>query len=208
MFRFPYLALLSALLSCLLILPASPALAEKTILVFGDSLSAGYGIRQDAAWPALLARRLQERKLDYSVVNASISGETTSGGRARIDALLGRHAPAVVIVALGSNDGLRGLPVATLRENLEAIAGAAQKRQARVLIVGQRLPPNYGPYAATFHAVFGEVARTRKTAFVDFLLDGVATQPGLFQSDNLHPTAEAQPLLLDNVWRGLAPLLK
>ena len=208
MFRFPYLALLSALLSCLLILPASPALAAKTILVFGDSLSAGYGIRQDAAWPALLARRLQERKLDYSVVNASISGETTSGGRARIDALLDRHAPAVVIVALGSNDGLRGLPVATLRENLEAIAGAAQKRQARVLIVGQRLPPNYGHYAATFHAVFGEVARTRKTAFVDFLLDGVATRPELFQSDNLHPTAEAQPILLDTVWRGLEPLLK
>jgi len=134
-----------------------------------------------------------------AVVGASGSGKST---------LLGRHAPAVVIVALGSNDGLRGLPLATLRENLEAIAGAAQKHKARVLIVGQRLPPNYGPYAATFHAVFGDVARARKTAFVDFLLDGVATQPGLFQSDNLHPTAEAQALLLDNVWRGLAPLLK
>lgn len=186
----------------------SSAHATKTILVFGDSLSAGYGIRQDAAWPALLAQRLQAKKFDYSVVNASISGETTSGGRARIDALLKQHRPAIVIVALGSNDGLRGLPVATLRENLAAIAGAAQQRKAHVLIVGQRLPPNYGPYAATFHAAFGEVARSRKTAFVDFLLDGVAMQPGLFQSDNLHPTAEAQPRLLDNVWRGLAPLLK
>lgn len=208
MFRLPFRTLLGALLSCALILPFSSAHAAKTILVFGDSLSAGYGIRQDAAWPTLLAQRLQERKLDYSVVNASISGETTSGGRARIDALLGKHAPSVVIVALGSNDGLRGLPVATLRDNLAAIAGAAQARKARVLIVGQRLPPNYGPYAVQFGNAFGEVARARKTAFVDFLLDGIATQPGLFQADNLHPTAEAQPRLLDNVWRGLAPLLK
>lgn len=208
MFRFPYRALLGASLCCLLFLTTSPAQAAKNILVFGDSLSAGYGIRQDAAWPTLLAQRLQERKLDYSVVNASISGETTSGGRARIAALLGRHQPAIVIVALGSNDGLRGLPIATLRENLTAIVGAAQQHKARVLIVGQRLPPNYGAYATNFHTTFGEVAHARKAAFVDFLLDGVATQPALFQPDNLHPTAEAQPLLLNNVWRGLVPLLK
>jgi len=184
------------------------AQAAKTILVFGDSLSAGYGIRQDAAWPALLALRLQAKHLDYSVVNASISGETTSGGRARIDAALARHAPAIVIVALGANDGLRGLPVATMRDNLAYIAGRAQNTKARVLIVGQRLPPNYGPYAVQFHDVFGEVARAQKAALVDFLLDGVATQANLFQADNLHPTAEAQPRLLDNVWQGLVPLLK
>lgn len=187
---------------------APAAQAAKTILVFGDSLSAGYGIRQDAAWPALLAKRLQEKKIDYTVVNASISGETSSGGRARIDAALARHAPQVVIVALGSNDGLRGLPVAQMRDNLTAIVAAAQKQKAEVLLVGQRLPPNYGGYADEFYQSFRAVAEARKSARVDFLLDGVATQAHLFQADNLHPTAEAQPRLLDNVWRGLAPLLK
>lgn len=190
-----------------LALLAPTAQAAKTILVFGDSLSAGYGIRQDAAWPALLTQRLQEKRLDYSVANASISGETTSGGRARIDAALDKYAPQIVVVALGSNDGLRGLPIAEMRDNLIAIAASAQRKKARVLIVGQRLPPNYGAYAVQFHAAFAEVAKKQKTALVDFLLDGVATQPKLFQADNLHPTAEAQPRLLDNVWRGLAPLL-
>lgn len=191
-----------------LLLIAPAAQAVQTILVFGDSLSAGYGIRQDAAWPVLLAKRLQQKRLDYSVVNASISGETTSGGRTRIDAALARYSPQVVIIALGANDGLRGLPVEQLRDNLTAIVTSAQKKNAQVLLVGQRIPPNYGSYARQFHLVFGEVAKTRKTALVDFLLEGVATEPHLFQSDNLHPTAEAQPLLLNNVWRGLAPLLK
>lgn len=205
MLRFPsirYMLLIG------LALLAPSVQAARTILVFGDSLSAGYGIQQDAAWPALLAKRLQEKKLDYSVVNASISGETTSGGRARLDAALVKHSPAVVIIALGANDGLRGLPVATMRDNLVAMASNAQKAKARVLLVGQRLPPNYGNYALQFHQVFNDVAKSRKTALVDFLLDGVATQPQLFQSDNLHPTAEAQPRLLDNVWQGLEPLLK
>ncbi len=195
------------LFTCLLL--AAPAvLAARTILVFGDSLSAGYGIPQEAAWPSLLAKRLQERKLDYSVVNASISGETTSGGRTRLQDALDKHSPGIVIIALGSNDGLRGLPIATMRENLLAMTETAQQRKARVLIVGQRLPPNYGPYANQFHQVFGEIAKNRKTAFVEFLLEGVALTPSLFQSDNLHPTAAAQPRLLDNVWRGLEPLLK
>lgn len=187
---------------------APTAQAAKTILVFGDSLSAGYGIRQDAAWPALLAKRLQDRQLDYNVVNASISGETTSGGRTRLDAALARHSPHIVIIALGANDGLRGLPIPRMRENLLAMTASAQKSKARVLIVGQRLPPNYGVYALQFQKAFAEVAKARKTALVDFLLDGVATRPELFQADNLHPLAEAQALLLDNVWRGLEPLLK
>ena len=184
------------------------AQAARAILVFGDSLSAGYGIAQEAAWPSLLDKRLKEKRLDYSVVNASISGETTSGGRSRLDAALATHKPAVVIIALGANDGLRGLPIATTRDNLTAMAESAQKAKARVLIVGMRIPPNYGPYADQFHAVFGEVAKARKAALVDFLLDGVATQPRLFQADNMHPTAEAQPRLLDNVWKGLEPLVK
>jgi acyl-CoA thioesterase-1 len=208
MFRVSLPRLARAGLCAALLLLTPLAQAARTVLVLGDSLSAGYGIRQDAAWPALLAQRLQQRNLEYSVVNASISGETSSGGLSRIGPLLERHAPAVVIIALGSNDGLRGLPLPTLRDNLAAMATAAQKRKARVLIVGQRLPPNYGPYAEQFHAVFGDVARARKAALVDFLLDGVATEPALFQADRLHPTAEAQPRLLDNVWQGLAPLLK
>lgn len=202
------LSSLRCLLFGALVLAAPVALAARTILVFGDSLSAGYGIRQDAAWPSLLAKRLQEKKLDYSVVNASISGETTSGGRTRLAAALDKHAPAVVIIALGANDGLRGLPVATMRGNLKAMTEAAQKTKARVLIVGQRLPPNYGAYADQFHAAFADVAKVRNTGFVDFLLDGVALSPELFQQDNLHPTAAAQPLLLDNVWRGLEPMLR
>lgn len=191
-----------------LLIPFSGAQAARNILVFGDSLSAGYGLAQEAAWPSLLDKRLQEKRLDYSVVNASISGETTSGGRSRLDAALATHKPAVVIIALGANDGLRGLPIATTRANLTAMTESAQKAKARVLIVGMRIPPNYGAYADQFHAVFGEVSKARKTALVDFLLEGVAMQPKLFQADNLHPTAEAQPRLLDNVWKGLEPLLK
>ena len=195
------------LIVCLL-LAAPTAQAARTILVFGDSLSAGYGIRQDDAWPALLAQRLQQKRFDYNVVNASISGETSSGGRSRLPAALDKHAPAVVIIALGANDGLRGLPLATLRDNLSNMTASAQQKKARVLIVGQRLPPNYGAYAQQFDKVFGEVAKARKAALVDFLLEGIADQPRFFQADNLHPTREAQPRLLDNVWPGLEPLLK
>ncbi|EXI78046.1 MAG: Esterase TesA precursor [Candidatus Accumulibacter appositus] len=205
MLRFP---IFSSLLLAGLLLLAPAAQAARTILVFGDSLSAGYGIRQDASWPALLARRLQEKKLDYSVVNASISGETSAGGRTRIAAALKKYAPQVVIIALGANDGLRGLPVAQLRANLSAIVSSAQKNKAQVLLVGQRIPPNYGAYATEFEKTFGAVAAAHQAALVDFLLAGVATKPQLFQADNLHPTAAAQPQLLDNVWQGLAPLLE
>ncbi len=201
-------ALRCLLVACSLLLPLTDALAARTLLVFGDSLSAGYGIPRESAWPSLLAARLVEKKIDYNVVNASISGETTSGGRTRLGDALKKHAPEIVIIALGSNDGLRGLPIATLRGNLLAMTEMVQNRKARVLIVGQRLPPNYGPYAEQFRHVFAEVATARKAALVDFLLDGMALTPELFQPDNLHPTAAAQPRLLDNVWRGLEPLLK
>ena len=191
-----------------MLLLAPTAQAAKSILILGDSLSAGYGISQEAAWPSLLDKRLQEKRLDYSVANVSISGETTSGGRSRLDAVLAKHKPAIVIIALGSNDGLRGLPIATTRDNLIIMTEKAQDSGARVLIVGQRMPPNYGAYAVQFHEIFGDVAQRKRTALVDFLLDGVADQPKLFQSDNMHPIAEAQPRLLDNVWKGLEPLLK
>ena len=196
------------LLIVVLIALSSAAHAARTILVFGDSLSAGYGIRQDLAWPALLAKRLQERQLDYNVINASISGETTSGGRSRLNAALSKYTPSIVIIALGSNDGLRGLPIATMRDNLNAMTESAQKKNTQVLIVGQRLPPNYGNYAAEFQNAFSDVAKQQNAALVAFLLEGIATEPKLFQADNLHPTAEAQPLLLDNIWRELEPRLK
>ena len=197
----------------LLILLASLSLtatagAAGTVLVFGDSLSAGYGIRQEAAWPSLLQKRLAEKRVDYSVVNASISGETTAGGRSRIAEAIGRQRPSIVIIALGANDGLRGLPIPAMKENLSAMIRAARTAKARVVLVGMRLPPNYGPYADEFHKAYAELARSEKVALVPFLLDGIADQPRLFQSDTIHPTAEAQPQLLDNVWAALAPLLK
>ncbi len=191
-----------------LLVGAPSALAAKTILVVGDSLSAGYGLRPEQAWPSLLAGRLTERRLDYSVANISISGETTAGGRTRLQAALKTHRPTVVVIALGANDGLRGLALSQMRGNLNAMVDAAQKTGARVLLAGMRLPPNYGPYAEQFHNAFSQIARTKKTALLPFLLEPVASRPELFLSDNLHPTAAAQQLILDHVWVALAPLLK
>lgn len=194
------------LLSLLVVAPS--AFAAKTILVMGDSLSAGYGIRPQQAWPSLMQERLRELRLDYSVANLSISGETSAGGRSRFVAAIKEHQPAVVILALGANDGLRGLPLKQMENNLEAMIDTAKKAGARVLLAGMRLPPNYGPYAEQFFQRFGEIAKAEKTAYLPFLLEPVATRPELFQADRLHPTAEAQPLLLDHVWPALRPLLK
>jgi len=192
-----------------MVLAAGAAHAADTILVFGDSLSAAYGLAQKEGWVALLSERLRERKFDYNVANASISGETSAGGAARIDDALARARPSVLVVALGANDGLRGLPAAQLKTNLGRILDAAKARKANVLLVGMRLPPNYGPkYTAEFDAVFAELARERKVAFVPFLLDGFGDRREFFQSDTIHPTAEAQKIMLDNVWQGLAPMLR
>ena len=178
------------------------------MLVYGDSLSAAYGMPERQGWVALLEERLKRERLDYSVVNASISGETTAGGIARLPRALARHEPAVVILALGANDGLRGLPVAQMRKNLAAMIGVSQKAGAKVVLVGMRVPPNYGPeYTEDFAAAFAQLARARKTALVPFLLEGMAEDLRLFQPDRIHPTEEAQPLLLENVWKALRPLL-
>jgi acyl-CoA thioesterase I len=183
--------------------------AAQSILVLGDSLSAAYGIAADRGWVTLLGERLARERPDYRVVNASISGETSAGGRARIAAELAKHRPAVVIVELGANDGLRGLPPAQMKENLAAIVAAAQKARARVLLVGMKLPPNYGPdYTQRFEAAFDELHKRYHTAWLPFLLEGFAEQRELFQPDNIHPTEEAQPLILQNVWRPLRTLLK
>ena len=187
----------------------SAATAAGTILVYGDSLSAAYGIGQKEGWVTLLEERLKQRKLDYSVANASISGETTSGGAARIEDALARFKPEVVIVALGGNDGLRGLPVAEMKANLLRIIGAAQARNAKVLVAGMRLPPNYGAkYTQAFQQAFADAARERRAAYVPFLLDGIADTRDLFLADQIHPSAQAQPIILDTVWKGLEPLLK
>jgi acyl-CoA thioesterase-1 len=181
----------------------------KTILVFGDSLSAAYGIAEKRGWVALLAERLQRERLDYSVVNASISGETTAGGVSRLPRALARHDPDIVILELGGNDGLRGLPAVETRKNLATMVEMARKSGAAVLLVGMRVPPNYGPqYEREFAAAFADTARRYKTAFVPFLLEGMAEDLTRFQPDRIHPTEAAQPLLLENVWKELRPLLK
>jgi acyl-CoA thioesterase-1 len=190
-------------------LGAGSAFAAGTVLVYGDSLSAAYGLAQKDGWAALLDDRLRQAKLDYSVVNASISGETSAGGASRIDDVLARSKPAVVVITLGSNDGLRGLPVTQMKTNLAKIIQASQKAKAKVLVVGSRMPPNYGPqYTRAFSEAFSELAREYRTGYVPFLLDGIADKQDLFQPDNLHPTAAAQPIIMNNVWKGLEPLLK
>jgi acyl-CoA thioesterase-1 len=192
---------------CALALPAAGSCAA-TILVFGDSLSAGYGLPLEQGWVRLLEQRLRVEKLDYKVVNASISGETTLGGRNRIDTALRSHRPAVVILELGANDGLRGASPETIRGNLEAISDVCRRAKVRVLLVGIRLPPNYGlSYAEKFQAVFRDVSRSRKLPLVPFLFDGFSDNRDLFQADGIHPSAAAQPLMLDNVWKELRPLL-
>jgi acyl-CoA thioesterase-1 len=181
----------------------------KTILVFGDSLSAAYGIAAKRGWVALLDERLQREQLDYSVVNASISAETTAGGVSRLPGALARHRPAVVILELGGNDGLRGLPVEEMRNNLDTMIGLSKKAGARVLLVGMQVPPNYGPeYTRDFETAFGALSRRHKTALAPFLLEGMADDLRLFQPDRIHPTEEAQPMLLENVWKALRPMLK
>jgi acyl-CoA thioesterase-1 len=203
------MALFLKLLLTLMLLGPGLAHAGATLLVYGDSLSAAYGIGQKEGWVTLLEQRLRQKQLDYTVANASISGETSSGGASRIAATLALHKPQIVIVALGSNDGLRGLPVKQMRDNLAAIVAAAQKSGSRVLLVGMKMPPNYGPqYTREFEQVYADLARRYKTAFTPFLLEGVAGRRELFLDDNMHPVARAQPMLLENIWKALAPLLK
>ncbi|HUW51513.1 MAG TPA: arylesterase [Sulfuricella sp.] len=196
------------LLLVLVLLFSCAAQAAPVILVFGDSLSAAYGIPADKGWVALLDRRVRQQYPGYRVINASISGETTSGGRYRIEQALAGHQPSVVIVELGANDGLRGLPLAAASANLDAIITACRSRKARVLLVGMRLPPNYGPaYATGFGVMYEQLAQRHKIPLLPFLLEGFADRPELFQADDLHPTAAAQPLIMERVWAHLQPLL-
>lgn len=184
------------------------AQAVQTLLVFGDSLSAGYGLAREQSWPSLLEQRLQTSHRAYAVVNASISGETTAGGLTRLPEALAMHKPAIVVLALGANDALRGLSLAQMRANLTAMIRAAKQPGRKILLIGMKLPPNFGPdYTAEFARSFKDVARAQKVALLPFLLEPIAADPAAFQADNLHPVAEAEPKVLDHVWKALKPLL-
>lgn len=182
---------------------------ESIVLVLGDSLSAGHGLPTGAGWVDLLARKMAQDAPGFKVVNASISGETTFGGVSRLPILLETHRPAVVVVELGANDGLRGTDLALTRSNLDRIVARSVAAGARVLVIGMRIPPNYGPrYTQDFFSLFGETAHRHGASLVPFLLDGLADRREWFQEDGLHPVAAAQPRILDTVWPALAPLLK
>lgn len=182
---------------------------KPTILVFGDSLSAAYGIPRERGWVALLQQQLDQRSLKREVINASTSGETTSGGLARLRQLLNQHQPDLVLIQLGANDGLRGLPVADMRRNLDAMIALSQQSGAKVALIGVLIPPNYGPrYTQEFKETYRLLAQQHKLPLVPFLLEGVAGKADLMQDDGLHPTAAAQTIVLDNVWKVLAPYFK
>jgi acyl-CoA thioesterase-1 len=183
--------------------------APKTVLVVGDSLSAEYGLTRGSGWVALLEQRLKAQKIDARIVNASISGDTTSGGRTRLPALLQQHKPNLVVLELGANDGLRGLPVNAAEDNLRTMISLAQKNHAKVLLVGMRMPPNYGrAYTERFSGMYKELAGELKVPLVPFMLEGVAQEPANFQADRLHPLATAHPTILNNIWPQFAPLIK
>jgi acyl-CoA thioesterase I len=183
--------------------------SDRTILVFGDSLSAAYGIRPEQGWVALLTQRLQAQGYGYEVVNASVSGETSVGALQRLPRALQIHQPGMVILEIGANDGLRGLPVAAAKENLTKMVQLTQASGARVLLVGIRIPPNYGPrYTTEFADMYPEIAKQFHLPLVPFLLEKVALDPSLMQEDGMHPNARGEPLVLDTLWQGLEPLLK
>ena len=188
---------------------ASAYSAPKTVLVLGDSLSAEYGLARGAGWVALLEQKLKAEKIDARIVNASISGETTSGGRARLPALLNQHKPQIVVIELGANDGLRGLPVAAAEANLRQMAAMSQKQDAKVMLIGMRMPPNYGrAYTERFFNMYQNLAKEVKAPLVPFMLEGVADKPALFQADRLHPNADAHPIILNNIWPTFKALIQ
>lgn len=197
------------ILGFLLLSTAAHASDEPTILIFGDSLSAGYGIDVDLSWATLLQARLAAQGYEHRVVNASISGETTEGGAARIGAALDRFQPALLILALGGNDGLRGFPPERMRDNLTTIIAASKAAGADVVLLGIRIPANYGPrYTGAFEQVFRDVAAEQDVLWIEFFMEGVALNEELMQDDGIHPNAEAQPRLLDNAWPIIAATLK
>ena len=205
--RFPVLVRRAFFAAALLVL-AAPALAARTIMVFGDSLSAAYGLSSAEGWVSLLGQRLAQSGLPWRVANASVSGETTAGGMRRLAEDMKRHQPAIVLIELGANDALRGQPVREIRANLERMIRQVRRAHAQPVLVGLMIPPNYGiDYAREFREMYPSVARQERVPLVPFLLAGIADDPDFFQADQLHPTAAAQPRIADNVWSVLGPLL-
>lgn len=183
--------------------------ANPKILIFGDSLSAAYGLPQQEGWAALLQKKLNEERYQYDVVNASVSGETTSGGLSRLNAALAETQAAIIILELGANDGLRGLPLSAMNANLSAMIKQSKKNKAKVLLLGMKIPPNYGPrYAQSFSLTYSQLSKDHKVSLVPFMLENVAARPDLIQQDGLHPNALGQPIILENIWPHLQSLLK
>ena len=202
------LVIVCVLLLAALISGPAGATTENKVLVIGDSLSAAYGLAAEQGWVSLMDARLRETRPGWSVVNASISGETTAGGAARIDSALALHQPALVLIELGANDGLRGLPLEQAEANLARMVQAAQTAGAQVMVIGMHIPPNYGPdYTEAFHAMFGRVANRHDAALLPFLLEPIASDREAFLPDNVHPTAEAQAKLMEHVWPQLLALI-
>jgi acyl-CoA thioesterase-1 len=200
--RFRWLLLLLSLLSTAL------AADEATIVIVGDSLSAAYGMEQGEAWPSLLQQRLDQHGHPYRVFNSSVTGETTQGGLSRLPRLLEKQQPAIVILELGGNDGLRGLPLEVTRDNLAAMIEQSQAAGARVVLAEMRIPPNYGrSYTEKFNGAYSELAERYEVVLLPFVLQEIALEPGMMQADGIHPTAAAQPIILDQVWSALEPLL-
>jgi acyl-CoA thioesterase-1 len=183
--------------------------ANPKILVYGDSLSASYGVAKQQGWVAFLQKKLNDQHYKYDVVNASISGETTSGGLTRLASTLAKTKPTIIILELGANDGLRGLPVKNMEENLSNMISQSKKAKAKVLLIGMRIPPNYGPqYTESFSNTYPQLSQQHKVSLVPFMLEDIAAQPNLIQDDGLHPNALGQPMILDNIWPKLQLMLK
>jgi acyl-CoA thioesterase-1 len=202
-------AMLRTILATLLLsLAMSAHSASKTIVVLGDSLSAEYGLVRGQGWVSLLQKKLEAEHIDAQIINASISGETTSGGKARLQAILDKHRPSILVIELGANDALRGLSLAATRDNLRAMVDSAKNAGAKVLVVGMQIPPNYGhDYTTQFAKVFTDLSKEKKVPLVPFMLAGVAENPDMFQADRMHPGPEAHPVILNNIWPQLKRLL-
>ncbi len=193
---------------CLVLVIPGLTYAKSTVVILGDSLSAGYGLKKNEVWVDLLSHRIASEKLPYTIVNASISGDTTSGGRQRLPSLIEKFSPSILVLELGGNDGLRGLSLDVIENNLNAIIQKCQTHGINVLLIGIRLPPNYGPlYTERFAQIFVTLAEKNNIPLVPSLLAGLEADLELFQADGIHPTSKAQPILLENVWQSLAPLL-
>lgn len=207
LFIFKRLSLCLVILS-LVALPVKASTENPKILIFGDSLSAGYGLVQAQGWGTLLQKKLTDEHYQYTVVNASISGETTIGGNTRFAETLTRFKPSIIILELGANDGLRGLPIQSMKQNLKNMIVLGKKSGAKILLIGMKIPPNYGPkYTASFSQTYLKLSQQQQVPLVPFMLENIAAKPSLIQEDGLHPNALGQTLILDNIWPKLKPLL-